>query len=256
MKSLPRIGLQLANLGQAGKPNSNRLRNIGYVSILLTILSLFFYSQSFEEEEVHLKPASQSLHSGHGVLDVTDGHDRPLIVYAYSETDDSKENFKFFLKRGLHAAADFIFVFNGPTTVADLVPTHLENVRVVERDNTCYDIGAVGEVLAKDDLWKKYKRFITMNASVRGPFMPVWSKECWTDTLLRKITDKVKVRLFFFLSFVKFELIRRSYMSHTDHHVIVCSLLASHITVGLYLMCSRWSSLQTISEWVYYSTLN
>lgn len=51
----------------------------------------------------------------------------------------------------------------------------------------------MGEVLRQDDLWKRYRRFITMNASVRGPFLPVYSSSCWTDVFLDRITDKIKL---------------------------------------------------------------
>lgn len=50
-------------------------------------------------------------------------------------------------------------------------------------------------MLAKDGLWKKYKRFITLNASIRGPFLPAYSSgACWSDVFLGRITEKIKVR--------------------------------------------------------------
>lgn len=119
--------------------------------------------------------------------------DRPLISYAYAESVSGRANFKYFLDQGLHGAADFIFIINGETDAADLIPQK-PNIRVVRRNNTCFDLGAHGEVLRKDDLWKKYKRFITLNASIRGPFVPRWSKSCWSDNYLGRLTDKVKVR--------------------------------------------------------------
>lgn len=70
-----------------------------------------------------------------------------------------------------------------------------DNIRLVQRPNECYDLGAYAEVLLKDDLYKDYKRFITMNASIRGPFVPYWSEGCWTDMFLSKVTDEVKVCL-------------------------------------------------------------
>jgi hypothetical protein len=42
--------------------------------------------------------------------------------------------------------------------------------------------------------WRKYRRFILMNASIRGPFMPHWSGQCWSEVYLRKVTEEVKVR--------------------------------------------------------------
>lgn len=118
---------------------------------------------------------------------------RPLILYTYAESDNARENLAFFVKNGLHGNADFVFIFNGETSAVDLLP-EAPNVQIIQRDNKCFDIGAMGEILRKDDLWKGYKCFITMNASIRGPFFPVHSASCWTDTFLNRITDKVKVR--------------------------------------------------------------
>ncbi|KAL2075864.1 hypothetical protein VTL71DRAFT_807 [Oculimacula yallundae] len=120
--------------------------------------------------------------------------DRPLVLYSYASSKDGTalENLKFFIAHGLHAAADFIFILNGKSSVASLIPKE-DNIRVVQRKNTCYDLGAFAEVLLKGDLYKQYKRFITMNASIRGPFVPYWSNGCWTDMFLDKITKEVKL---------------------------------------------------------------
>lgn len=118
--------------------------------------------------------------------------DRPLITYAYSESTSARENLKFFLSQGLHDAADFIFILNGETNVADLIPKE-RNIQIIRRPNECFDLGAHGEVLRKDDLWKNYKRFITLNASIRGPFIPYWAKRCWSDVFLSRVTEEVKV---------------------------------------------------------------
>ena len=68
-------------------------------------------------------------------------------------------------------------------------------MRVVQRANDCYDLGAHGEVLQANDreLVKIYDKFILMNASVRGPFMPRWSQACWTDAFTNRVTDQVKL---------------------------------------------------------------
>lgn len=126
--------------------------------------------------------------------------DRPLILYAYADSEDGTalENLKFFIAHGLHAAADFVFILNGETDAKAIVPTN-DNIRLVQRPNECYDLGAYSEVLLKDDLYKRYKRFITLNASVRGPFIPYWSEGCWTDMFLSKVTEEVKVNPTIFL---------------------------------------------------------
>lgn len=121
--------------------------------------------------------------------------EHPLVTYVYSESEESRRNLKFFIAHGLHAQADFIFIFNGETDAPDLLPD-VPEVRYVRRNNTCYDLGAHAEVLTDGDLWKRYNKFILMNPSVRGPFMPIWADAiCWTDRLLSKITYEVKVRI-------------------------------------------------------------
>lgn len=117
--------------------------------------------------------------------------DRPLITYAYSESASARENLKFFIAQGLHDAADFIFILNGKTDAANLIPKE-RNVQIVLRPNECFDLGAHGEVLRKDNLWRKYKRFIALNASIRGPFIPYWAKRCWSDVFLSRVTEEVK----------------------------------------------------------------
>jgi hypothetical protein len=120
--------------------------------------------------------------------------DRPLILYAYSETPNARTNLIFFLAHGLHKSADFVFIMNGESDATYLIPVE-SNIRIVQRPNDCYDLGAYAEVLTKDDFYKDYKGFILMNASIRGPFLPAWASGCWSEMYLGKITDKVKVCL-------------------------------------------------------------
>ncbi|ELR02478.1 hypothetical protein GMDG_05527 [Pseudogymnoascus destructans 20631-21] len=159
---------------------------------------------------------------------------RPLITYAYHETEFARANLKFFVDHALHDAADFIFILNGdtdadtsiifaepdvPEDLRDLLPRRdKKNIFVKKRPNTCFDLGAHNEVLnsvlggegwiGKDGpikepkgmvsagdnmlLRNKYKRYILMNASIRGPFVPRWSTQCWTDSYLNRLTDKIK----------------------------------------------------------------
>ena len=121
---------------------------------------------------------------------------RPLVLYTYAESQNARANLEFFIAKGIHGAADFIFVFNGETDATELIP-YEPNLKIIQRENKCFDLGTIGEVLMKDGLWKNYKRFITLNASIRGPFFPVYaSSSCWTDVFLDRVNEKVKVRKF------------------------------------------------------------
>lgn len=191
------MAIQLKVSSSSSSTLSSRWKSIALSSVLLVLVFIGLYSQPLlfdTPSTAHRLKTPTKLHaSPDGIVDMQTGHDRPLVVYAYAESDNARDNLKFFLQRGLHAQADFIFIFNGETDASDLVPKNLENIKVVKRENTCYDIGAFGQILAKDGLWMRYKRFITLNASLRGPFVPVWSNDCWTDAFLSKITDEVKV---------------------------------------------------------------
>lgn len=119
--------------------------------------------------------------------------DRPLVLVAYSQTDIAQANLAFFLKHGLNQRADFIFIINGESPEAHQMIPKETNIKIVQRPNDCYDLGAYSEVLTKDHLWKSYKKFILMNTSLRGPFMPSWADGCWMDMYLGKVTDEVKL---------------------------------------------------------------
>ncbi|KAK6496734.1 hypothetical protein TWF481_001722 [Arthrobotrys musiformis] len=120
--------------------------------------------------------------------------DRALVTYVYFETPNARENALFFIRHGLHAEADFIFIINGESDITKHIPAH-PNIRIVRRGNTCFDLGAHSEVLMADDgaLINTYQRFILLNASIRGPFMPTWSRECWSEAYLARITERNKL---------------------------------------------------------------
>ncbi|CAN8096355.1 unnamed protein product [Discula destructiva] len=135
---------------------------------------------------------------------------RTLILYAFSDTPDARTNLRYFLRHGLHSAADFIFIMNGvskETLPTFQIPDEASNIRVVLRDNTCFDIGAYGEVLRSEEqwtsvgwganripLWRRYKRFIMLNSSVRGPFLPHWGQgACWSDLFVQRVTVDTKL---------------------------------------------------------------
>ncbi|RYE12937.1 MAG: hypothetical protein EOP34_09845 [Rickettsiales bacterium] len=120
---------------------------------------------------------------------------RPLIIFTYFETPSARKNAVYFIRHGLHGSADFIFIFNGETDLYEILPQNASNIKIIRRNNTCFDLGSVGEVLRSNnyELVNKYKRFIILNASIRGPFIPTWSAGCWSDLFLNKITNEVKL---------------------------------------------------------------
>lgn len=123
-------------------------------------------------------------------------HERPLVLYAYSESPEARVNLKFFIKHGLQSTSDFVIIFNGFTNANHLFPKPVPaNVQIIQKQSECYDLGAQAKVLLENhkELLKKYKKFILMNANVRGPFLPSWSKQCWTEGYTSNLKDNVKV---------------------------------------------------------------
>lgn len=202
---------------------------------------------------------------------ITAPEDRPLIQYAYHETEFARDNLRYFLEHGLHDAADFVFILNGDTNADELIfpkgnpipatrkrdsdlatlenglapemwseaekarneafrmmPAKLavehqdinllihprKNVKIVRRNNTCFDLGAHAEVLNSFGMgfnWfdidgpvthdptltiplrSRYSYFILMNASIRGPFVPPFSNTCWSSAYLSRLSRLVKL---------------------------------------------------------------
>ena len=152
----------------------------------------------------------------------------PLILYAFAASDWALPNLRFFLTHALHSHATFIFILNGAVPLStDTSPSAFEpdtrllnasamissyatlyqNIKLVNRPNTCYDLGAFAEVLlsttlpgtlnlatpssfsSNTTLLSLYTRFILLNASIRGPFIPLWSRACWSDAYLRPVDE-------------------------------------------------------------------
>ncbi|KFY19739.1 hypothetical protein V491_04256 [Pseudogymnoascus sp. VKM F-3775] len=171
------------------------------------------------EEEKKLKKEQTALMEDKAKM----RNERPksLISYVYTESPTNRRNLEFFIKHGLYAGADFVFSFNGDTDAETILPVYetspwydpkITNIEVLKRDNKCFDMGAHGEALLREwnDLgtklspmggrdrggrkfWEGYERFMLMNASVRGPFMPIWSKDCWSEAFWGMLTDKKKL---------------------------------------------------------------
>jgi hypothetical protein len=117
---------------------------------------------------------------------------RTLVMYNYFESVKAKRNLKFFLDHGVHERSDtdFLLVTNSHVCL-DLPPQ--SNFGLIFRNNTCFDLGAHKETIERYKLDIRYKKFILLNGSVRGPFMASWSKDCWTDAFTRRLNDTVKL---------------------------------------------------------------
>jgi hypothetical protein len=117
---------------------------------------------------------------------------KTLVLYNYFESVKAKRNLKFFLDHGVHERQDTDFLLVSNSHVCLDLPIQ-PNFGIIFRNNTCFDLGAYKETILRFDLGKRYSKFILLNGSVRGPFMPSWSKDCWTDAFTRRLNDTVKL---------------------------------------------------------------
>jgi len=86
---------------------------------------------------------------------------------------------------------DFIIISNNKNN-RFYVPAG-NNISVVIRDNIGYDFGGWSAALLKNNLYENYDKFIFVNSSVVGPFLPSDYKGKWTDIYINGLQNNVKL---------------------------------------------------------------
>lgn len=110
------------------------------------------------------------------------------VVYHYFEKDTVyRDNFVFFLTRAWRPDLDIFIVISGETGIS---PPNLPNVRYIQTANYGQDFGALA-TLVNDDALDSYDRLIFVNCTVRGPFLPPYDAQCWTQPFLSLLTGDV-----------------------------------------------------------------
>jgi lipopolysaccharide biosynthesis protein len=111
-----------------------------------------------------------------------------LVLYVYHQYHD---RVKHFIDHALFEDehVDFIFICNDSNTSIELPPY----VKQMTRENRGYDFGGWSDALLTQDIYKDYDRFIFVNSSVMGPYLPSYYKGKWTDIYLEGLRDNVKL---------------------------------------------------------------
>lgn len=114
--------------------------------------------------------------------------DRCLVLYVFHEYND---RVKYFIENAIFydINIDFIIIAND-TKYNNLRIKKAKNCSFYVRTNKGFDFGGWSEALLKDNLYKKYDKFIFVNSSVVGPFR---KDVKWTDIYLNGLTDDVKL---------------------------------------------------------------
>ncbi|KAJ3161109.1 hypothetical protein HDU86_007730 [Geranomyces michiganensis] len=105
------------------------------------------------------------------------------------------DNLKFFLRHGLLDNVDHLFVMNSPIPEGVVFPNRT-NIFVWEKSNECYDLGSfhMGVTYMTTTHNRTYDKYVLLNASVRGPFLPSHDRSsCWIDHFLSLLSPEVKL---------------------------------------------------------------
>jgi len=114
-----------------------------------------------------------------------------LVLYHYYEKDQSYiDNFAHFLRFGYDSSLDYLIVIAGECSV-DL--PSLDNVQYFFTENKNFDYGGYCAVIQTLDLWQQYDFYLFINSSVRGPFLPAYCNQEWTNLFIEQLSYGVGI---------------------------------------------------------------
>ena len=124
-----------------------------------------------------------------------------LVIYVYAESHSfSLSNLKYFLRFGMKKCSNidyYIIIQQMNNTKLNQMnlPLLPSNGHYVEHENECFDLGTIGWFLSKGITNKnRYKYFIFLNSSVRGPYLVSYYEENqWEKIFTNRLNDYVKL---------------------------------------------------------------
>lgn len=114
--------------------------------------------------------------------------DKILVLYVFHVYNKSVEHF---FKNCIFKDdnIDFLVICNNINYKFNLP----EYVMTLSRQNVGRDFGGWSEGLLKNDLYKKYDKFIFANSTIIGPFLKDDFKGKWTDIFIDGLRDNIKL---------------------------------------------------------------
>eukprot|EP01031_Cornospumella_fuschlensis_P030011 gene30011-36247_t len=217
------------NVTQHKNSHHGRGKESGWGGYLTSLLGSGKSRSSKDRTKREILTGSASNSTTGTSKDIPNVHSKKtLVVYVYFEANqEAIDNFVFFSQQGGIVPSnlvDYVIIVQGQHTVA--MPSQF-NVRIIYKENTCFDIGSWGAVIREihgDNLRRKaewdeairtnnleaierlksaykhyvdyvykYKYYIVMNTSVRGPYLPPsWNfgNHLWTEAFTKFISDE------------------------------------------------------------------
>lgn len=126
---------------------------------------------------------------------------RTLVIYVFGNTHESaEENLRFFIRTAVHAShdADYYFILQRiNNTYYDIskLPKLPSNGYYLQHKNRCFDLGTIGWFFAGGMVeTNRYRYFIFLNASVRGPFMvSYYTNPIWFTIFTRRLNNFIRL---------------------------------------------------------------
>ena len=123
--------------------------------------------------------------------------EKVLVIYAYFEKNTRYiENFQFFIDFGITESnnTDYILIIQGYRHTAKI--PNFKNIRVIKRENNCFDFGAYGKILSlfgEEQFILSYNAIIFLNPSAVGPILPKYFPERihWSEIFLSRLKEDV-----------------------------------------------------------------
>jgi len=111
-----------------------------------------------------------------------------LVLYVFHIYND---RVKYFINNCIFkdSRVDFIIIANDKTNIFECP----DFVKVLFRDNIGYDFGGWSDALLTNNFYENYDKFIFVNSSVIGPFIPSYCKDKWTDIYINGLQNNVKL---------------------------------------------------------------
>jgi len=122
---------------------------------------------------------------------------KSVIIYVYFASSSSDYNLYFFVNKELSYKdnIDYIIVINGYAYNEKIKFPNLDNLTVIQRENSGYDFGGHNCALEyiKENS-KIYDYYFFMNSGVIGPIIPHYFTEThWTNVFIKKTSHRVKL---------------------------------------------------------------
>lgn len=114
-----------------------------------------------------------------------------LVIYHYFERDVSyRDNFLHFLSFGYQEENDYVFIVSGQYSVE--LPK-FSNIQYVFTEPKRSDFGGYAEFINSGFSFQLYEFIFFINSSVRGPYLPAYAQQSWTQVFLKQMGSDVGI---------------------------------------------------------------